>query len=99
MTQLVRKTDDEAAALVRLGFEELRGFTESVGTTERDIAGRVFGYVPAGRPIRFVHDTVARGVVGALGGAASATGRGAAVLVGRRPLPRRPLSTTLPGGM
>ena len=32
MTQLVRKTDDEAGALVRLGFDELRGFTESVGT-------------------------------------------------------------------
>ena len=31
MTQLVRKTDDEAGALVRLGFEELRGFTESIG--------------------------------------------------------------------
>jgi len=99
MTQLVRKTDDEAAALVRLGFEELRGFTESVGTTQRDIAGRVFGYVPAGRPIKFVHDKVARGVVGALGGAATAAGRGAGTLVERRPRPERPLSATARGGL
>ena len=99
MTQLVRKTEDEAAALVRLGFEELRGFTESVGTTQRDIAGRVFGYVPAGRPIKFVHDTVARGVVGALGGAATAAGRGAGTLVERRPRPERPLSATSRGGL
>jgi pimeloyl-ACP methyl ester carboxylesterase len=99
MTQLVRKTDDEAAALVRLGFEELRGFTESVGTMERDIAARTFRSVPAGTPIKFVHDTVARGVVGVLGGAASAAGRGAGALVERRPRPERPLSATSPGGL
>jgi pimeloyl-ACP methyl ester carboxylesterase len=99
MTQLVRKTEDEAGALVRLGFEELRGFTESIGTMERDIAGRAFGHVPLGTPIKFVHDTVAKGVVGALGGAASAAGRGAQTVVERRPRPERPLSATLPGGM
>ena len=99
MTQLVRKTDDEAGALVRLGFEELRGFTESIGTMERDIAARTFGSVPLGKPIQFVHDAVAGGVVGALGGAASAAGRGAETLVGLRPRPQRPLSATLPGGM
>jgi pimeloyl-ACP methyl ester carboxylesterase len=97
MTNLV--TEDEAGALVRLGFEELRGFTESIGTMERDIAGRAFGHVPLGTPIKLVHDTVAKGVVGALGGAASAAGRGAQVLVERRPRPERPLSATLPGGM
>ena len=85
MTNLVRTTDDEAGALVRLGFEELRGFTESIGTMERDIAARAFRYVPAGRPIQFVHDTIARGVIGALGGAASVAGRGAHVA--RRPPP------------
>jgi pimeloyl-ACP methyl ester carboxylesterase len=99
MTQLVRKTEDEAGALVRLGFEELRGFTESIGTMERDIAGRAFGRVPLGTPIKFVHDTIAGGVVGALGGAASVAGRGAQTLVERRPRPERPLSATLPGGM
>src|SRR3954447_16217832 len=99
MTQLVRKTEDETAALARLGFEELRGFTESIGTMERDIAARVFGYVPLGKPIKFIHDTVANGVVGALGGAASAAGRGTEVLVSRRPVPRRPLSATVPGAM
>src|SRR4051794_1469034 len=99
MTQLVRKTDDEAAALARLGFEELRGFTGSIGTMEREIAARVFGYVPLGKPIKLVHDTVANGVVGALGGAASAAGRGAETLVSRRPRPSRPLSATLPGGI
>jgi pimeloyl-ACP methyl ester carboxylesterase len=99
MTQLVRKTEDEAGALMRLGFEEVRGFTESIGTMERDIAARVFGYVPLGTPIKLVHDTVAKGVVGAFGGAASAAGRGAQTLVERRPRPERPLSATLPGGM
>ena len=99
MTQLARKTDDEAGALVRLGFEELRGFTESIGTTERDIAARVFRFVPAGKPIQLVHDTIAGSVVGALGGAASAAGRGAHALVGRRPRPERPLSATPRGGL
>ena len=99
MTQLVRKTDDEAGALVRLGFDELRGFTESVGTMERDIAARTFRFVPAGKPIQLVHDTIARGVVGALGGAAGAAGRGAQALTGRRPRPERPLSATPRGGL
>ncbi len=98
MTQLTRR-DDEAAALVRLGFDELNGFTRSIGTTERDVAGRAFRHVPAGKPIRFVHDAVANGVVGALGGATAALGRSAETLVGRRPRPQRPPSATLPGGM
>src|SRR5215210_1202321 len=97
MTQLARQ-DDEARALVRLGFDELNGFTRSIGTTERDVAARAFRYVPAGKPIRFVHDAVNSGVVGALGGATSALGRGAEALVSRRPRPQRPLSATLPGG-
>ena len=97
MTQLARQ-DDEARALVRLGFDELNGFTRSIGTTERDVAARAFRYVPAGKPIRFVHDAVNSGVVGALGGATSALGRGAETLVGRRPRSGRPLSATLPGG-
>ena len=66
---------------------------------EREIAARTFGYVPAGKPIRFVHDTVADGVVGALGGATAALGRGAEAVVARRPRPQRPLSATLPGGL
>jgi pimeloyl-ACP methyl ester carboxylesterase len=98
MTQLARR-EDEAGALVRLGFDELHGFTRSIGTMERDLAARAFRFVPAGKPIRFVHDAVANGVVGALGGATAAAGRGAEALVGRRPAPRRPLSATLPGGM
>ena len=98
MTQLVRQQDDEAGALVRLGFDELRGFTDSVGRTQREVAARAFGYVPAGKPIRIVHDAVSRGVVGALGGATTAAGRGAEALVGRRPRSNRPLSSTLPGG-
>jgi pimeloyl-ACP methyl ester carboxylesterase len=98
MTQLARR-EDEAGALVRLGFDELHGFTRSIGTMERDLAARAFRYVPAGQPIRFVHDTVANGVVGALGSATAALGRGAETLVGRRPRPQRPLSATVPGGM
>src|SRR5215216_5739381 len=98
MTELVRRQDDEARALVRLGFEELRGFTDSIGRMQRDVAARAFRYVPAGKPIQFVHDKVSSGVVGALGGATTAAGRGAAALVGRRPRSERPLSATLPGG-
>jgi pimeloyl-ACP methyl ester carboxylesterase len=99
MTQLVKRTDDEAAALARLGFEELRGFTESIGSMERDIAARTFRFVPLGKPIKLVHDTIAGGVVGALGGAASAAGRGAQTVVSRRPRPERPLSATARGGL
>jgi pimeloyl-ACP methyl ester carboxylesterase len=99
MTQLVRKTEDEAGALVRLGFEELGGFAESIGTTERGIAARAFRHVPLGKPIQAVHDTISRGISGGLGGAASAAGRGAQTLVERRPRPERALSATLPGGI
>jgi len=98
MTKLARQ-DDEARALVRLGFDELHGFTRSIGTMEREIAARAFGYVPAGKPIRLVHDTVATSVVGALGGATAALGRGAEAVVARRPPPQRPLSATVPGGL
>ena len=98
MTQLARQ-DDEAAALVRLGFDELHGFARSVGTMERDVAARAFRYVPAGKPIQFVHDAMSNGVVGALGGATAALGRGAEAVVGRRPRSERPLSATLPGGL
>jgi pimeloyl-ACP methyl ester carboxylesterase len=98
MTQLARQ-DDEARALVRLGFDELHGFTRSIGTMEREIAARTFRHVPAGKPIGYLHDAVNSGVVGALGGATAALGRGAETLVARRPRPRRPLSATLPGGM
>jgi pimeloyl-ACP methyl ester carboxylesterase len=98
MTHLARQ-DDEARALVRLGFDELHGFARSIGTMEREIAARSFGYVPAGEPIRLVHDAVANGVVGALGGATAALGRGAEAVVARRPRPERPLSATLPGGL
>ena len=99
MTNLVRKTDDEAAALARLGFEELGGLTHSIGTMERAIAARAFRHVPAGRPIQLVHDTISSGVTGALGGAASAAGRGAQALVGRRARPERPLSATPRGSL
>jgi hypothetical protein len=98
MTQLARQ-DDEAAALVRLGFDELHGFARSVGTMERDIAARAFRYVPAGKPIQFVHDVMNNTIVGALGGATSALGRSAGAAVGRRPRSERPLSATLPGGL
>ena len=98
MRELARQ-DDEARALVRLGFDELHGFTRSIGTMEREIAARTFGHVPAGKPIGFVHDTVADGVVGVLGGTTAVLGRGAEAVVARRPLPQRPLSATLAGGL
>jgi pimeloyl-ACP methyl ester carboxylesterase len=98
MTDMVLRQGDEARALVRLGFDELNGFTSSIATTERDIAGRAFKRVPLGTPIRFVHDAVSRGVVGALTGGTSAVGRGAEALVGLRPGSDRPLSANPVGG-
>src|SRR3954447_20858933 len=99
MTDMVLRQDDEAKALVRLGFDELNGFTGSIATTERDIAARAFRHVPAGTPIQFVHDTISRGVVGALAGGTTAVGRGAEALVGLRPRADRPLSANVVGGL
>src|SRR4051794_14626881 len=99
MTDMVLRQGDEARALVRLGFDELNGFTSSIATTERDIAGRAFKRVPLGTPIRFVHDAVSRGVVGALAGGTTAVGRGAETLVGLRPRSDRPLSANTVGGV
>jgi pimeloyl-ACP methyl ester carboxylesterase len=96
---VVRRGGDEAGALVRLGFEELGGFTQSIGTMEREIAARTFRAVPAGRPIQLIHDAISHRVSGALAGAASTAGRGAQTIVERRPRPRRPLSASLPGGI
>src|SRR3954447_6447124 len=98
MTDMVLRQGDEAKALVRLGFDELNGFTGSIAATERDIAGRAFKRVPLGTPIRFVHDAVSRGVVGALAGGTTALGRGAEALVGLRPGSDRPLSANTVGG-
>src|SRR5215210_5048789 len=98
MTDMVLRQGDEARALVRLGFDELNGFTSSIATTERDIAGRAFKRVPLGTPIRFVHDTVSRAVVGAITGGTTTIGRGAETLVGLRPRSERPLSANPVGG-
>ena len=96
MTQLVRKTEDEAGALARLGFEELRGFTESIGTMERDIAGRAFGYVPLGQahPVRARRRRQRRRR--ALGRRRRPRAAAPETPVGRRPRPERPLSATPP---
>ena len=96
---LARRSDDEAGALARLGFEELGGLAQSIGTMERAIAARAFRWVPAGRPIQRIHDTISHGVTGTLGGAASAAGRGAQTLVERRPRPTRSLSATPRGAL
>src|SRR3954454_3351681 len=98
MTDMVLRQGDEAKALVRLGFDELNGFAGSIAATEREIAGRAFKRVPLGTPIRFVHDTVSRGIVGALAGGTTAVGRGAETLVGLRPGSDRPLSANPVGG-
>src|SRR3954462_12428783 len=98
MTDMVLRQGDEAKALVRLGFDELNGFAGSIAATERDIAGRAFKRVPLGTPIRFVHDTVSRGIVGALAGGTTAVGRTAETLVGLRPRSERPLSANPVGG-
>src|SRR3954468_17817651 len=98
MTDMVLRQGDEAKALVRLGFDELNGFAGSIAATERDIAGRAFKRVPLGTPIRFVHDTVSRGIVGALAGGTTAVGRTAETLVGLRPRSERPLSANPFGG-
>jgi pimeloyl-ACP methyl ester carboxylesterase len=97
MTNLARQ--DEAGALTRLGFEELGGLARSIGTMERGIAARAFRFVPAGRPIQRIHDTISTGVSEGIGAAANAAGRGAQTLVERRPRPARPLSATPRGGL
>ncbi len=99
MTNLVRQDSDEAGELARLGFDELGGLAQSIGTMERAIAARAFRHVPAGRPIQLVHDAISRGVSGGLGAAASAAGRGAQTLVERRPRGERPLSATPRGAL
>jgi pimeloyl-ACP methyl ester carboxylesterase len=99
MTNLVRQGSDEAGELTRLGFEELGGLARSIGTMERGIAARAFRWVPAGRPIQRIHDTISRGVSGGLGTAASAAGRGAQTLVERRPRGERTLSATPRGAL
>jgi pimeloyl-ACP methyl ester carboxylesterase len=99
MSNLVRRSRDEAGELARLGCEELGGLAESVGTMERAIAARAFRHVPAGRPIQLIHDAISRGVSGGLGAAAGAAGRGAQTLVERRPRGERPLSATPRGAL
>src|SRR3954453_20456866 len=98
MTDMVLRQGDEAKALVRLGLDELNGFAGSIAATERDIAGRAFKRVPLGTPIRFVHDTVSRGIGGALAGGTAPVGRTAETLVGPRPCSERPLSANPVGG-
>jgi pimeloyl-ACP methyl ester carboxylesterase len=99
MTQALTRTDDEAAELVRLGFDELGGLARSIGTMERDIAARAFGYVPGSRPVKAVHDAISSRVSGALASAAAAAGRGAGTLAERRPRSARPLSATPRGSL
>ena len=99
MSNLVGQSRDEAGELARLGCEELGGFARSIGTMERGIAARAFRYVPAGRPIQYIHDAISRGVSGGLGAAAGAAGRGAQTLVERRPRGERALSATPRGAL
>lgn len=58
---------DEAAALARLGLEELGGAVGGVGRIHAGVSERVFRFVgPPGRPARAVHDAVARRAYGGI---------------------------------
>lgn len=75
----------EAEALVRLGAEELASAPHGMKAFHYAIADRAFaGVGPAGRPVKFIHDTVASGVYGLLGNGVRLAGRGAEAFVGRR---------------
>lgn len=76
---------DEARALTRLGFDELRRGAGGVQGVHRAVAGRVFGALgPLGWPTRVVHDTIADGVYAAVRGVGGLMGTGADVALARR---------------
>jgi pimeloyl-ACP methyl ester carboxylesterase len=76
---------DEARALVRLGVEELASAPAGRKATHLALAERAFRAAgPGARPAKAVHDAVAAGVYGAIGGATRAAGRGAEAVLGRR---------------
>ncbi|MCW3065796.1 MAG: hypothetical protein JWN32_2968 [Solirubrobacterales bacterium] len=69
---------DEARALGRLAFEELRGATGGIGAIHRGIAERVFRLVgPGARVTELAHEAIAGGVYSAVGGAVELVGRAA----------------------
>lgn len=75
----------EVQALVRLGAEELASAPQGIKAFHHATAERAFKAVgPAGRPVKFVHDTISEAVYGGLGHAVRLGGRGVEAAIGRR---------------
>ncbi|MDQ3742198.1 MAG: hypothetical protein M3389_14755, partial [Actinomycetota bacterium] len=75
-----RRHAREAAELARRGLSELGGAAAGIGEIHQAVAERVFTFVgPPGKPVRFAHQAITRGVYAGLRGAAVATGHGAAL--------------------
>ena len=75
----------EAQALVRLGAEELASAPQGIKAFHYATSERAFRAVgPAGRPVKFVHDTVSDAVYGGIGHAVRLGGRGLETAIGRR---------------
>ena len=69
---------DEARALGRLAFDELRDAAGGIGAIHRGIADRVFRLAgPSARSVEVAHNTIAGTVYATVGGAFGAVGRAA----------------------
>jgi pimeloyl-ACP methyl ester carboxylesterase len=87
-----RERPDELAALTRLALEELGGAAGGIGRIHQAIADRAFGASgPGARPVRTVHDEIARRTYGGLRAASGVAGGLAARAVAGR---GGPLSTS-----
>ena len=63
------QAEAEARDLSRLATEELSALPRGIGDVHAAIAGRVFGVLgPPAAPVRFVHDTISRGVYSSVSG-------------------------------
>jgi PGAP1-like protein len=68
-------TPAEVQGVSRLGGRAFTGLVSRIGLVHQAIGGRAFGVIgPAGAPVRVIHDSVARGVYRAVGGAGAAAG-------------------------
>jgi len=71
----VAMTPTELRAMSRLGGHAFAGLVARIGQVHQVIGGRAFGTIGSvSAPVRLIHDTVARGVYRAVGGAGAAAG-------------------------
>ncbi len=71
-----RRRANELRALSRLAFQELQAFPGAVRDMHLGIAGRAFrGAGPTARPVKLMHDSIARTAYGAVSSGAQLVGR------------------------